>query len=498
MKGVFSCVDELKAVRRVRPGTDWLTSHLLLALVAIAVFGWPRAASAQAQPRTRDSAPAPAKSETDSDPGALPEPTISAADEPLLSAPPPAPHVLANWQQAVTLLRRDSTSLKNAQARVEYSAGQKEMALAPALPQLNGIGRVGAGAALSQGGVEQVSVAEQALAWNASLTLRVPVVASRAWYDYGTARRTVDAAALNQTAVARQQLGTVAAAIASVVANERLVEVSQNSLLSSLSTLTLTQQRLEFGAGKIVDVLRIKQEVSESKAQVIAAREALLRARETLGAALGSREAYGVSPDMSLDDLASDAARSCTRGTSTESRPDVRLARASVSIAERNTKAIDYSFVPTVDLLSALTYWSDRRVSPGGRQVTWTLGGLITWQIYDGGLRYGMRRTRNADLETARQTLTDTRRDATIEAARAVRAVSVAEANLGVAEESRKNADETSRWTRIAFSNGTVTSLDLVDAARQQRSTEVNYALKEFEVLQAKIAALLALATCQL
>jgi len=427
-----------------------------------------------------------------------PPAVVTAADEPLLAAPPAAPHVLENWQQAVVLLRRDSTSLKAAKARVEQSEGQKETALAPALPQLTGIGRIGSGAALAQGGVEQVSVAEQALAWNASLTLRVPVVAARPWYDYGTAKQNVDSALLNKKVVARQQLGTVAAAIASVVANERLVEVSQNSLSSSLSTLKLTEQRLELGAGKIGDVLRVKQEVSESKGQVIATREALLRARENLGAALGSPEPYGVSSDMRLDDLANDAVRSCIRGTSTESRPDVTLARAAVGVAQRNVKAIDYSFVPTVDLLSALTYWSDTRVSPGEKHVTWTLGGLITWQIYDGGLRYGMRRSRTADLEIARQTLTDTRRDAAIEVSRAIRDVGVAEANLEVAEESRKNAVETSRWSRIAFTNGTETSLDLVDAARQERAAEVNYALKEFEVLQAKIAALLALATCQL
>ena len=78
-----------------------------------------------------------------------------------------------------------------------------------------------------------------------------------------------------------------------------------------------------------------------------------------------------------------------------------------------------------------------------------------------------------------------------------MRGVTVAEANLAVSARTREIAQQTARLTRIAYLNGTGTSFDLVDSARSLREAELDSAIKEFEVLRAKIAALLALATCQ-
>jgi hypothetical protein len=44
--------------------------------------------------------------------------------------------------------------------------------------------------------------------------------------------------------------------------------------------------------------------------------------------------------------------------------------------------------------------------------------------------------------------------------------------------------------------NGSGTSFDLVNTAQQLRAAELDLAVKEFEVLRSKIAALLALSTC--
>jgi outer membrane protein TolC len=202
-----------------------------------------------------------------------------------------------------------------------------------------------------------------------------------------------------------------------------------------------------------------------------------------------------VTPQIQLDTLAADARGSCRVETSIDQRPDVRAANAAVGIAERNVKAVDYTFAPTVDALSQLTYWSPR--SPiNNEHVTWTIGAVLNWTIYDGGLRSGTRATNRADLEVSRQTLTDARRNAQIEVSRAMRGVEVANANLAVSSRSREIAIETARLTQVAYLNGTGTSFDLVDSARRLRAAEIDLAIKEFQVLQAKITALLSLATC--
>jgi multidrug efflux system outer membrane protein len=88
------------------------------------------------------------------------------------------------------------------------------------------------------------------------------------------------------------------------------------------------------------------------------------------------------------------------------------------------------------------------------------------------------------------------KRRALIQVAQATRGVTVAQANLTVAERSRYLASETARLTKVAYLNGTGTSFDLVDSERKLREAEIDLTIKEFQVVRAKIAALLALATC--
>ncbi|MFZ5897360.1 MAG: TolC family protein [Myxococcota bacterium] len=429
------------------------------------------------------------------------EPALPKVDDPMMVTPAPPAHMLTTWQEALQIVRQNSTTLKTARAQIELARAQARSALAPALPQLAGRAVLtdhlirNTGPAF--GATTTVELPRPPVQLSAALTLTVPLLASRAWYDYGTARDAIDSANLTAKDVERQLIALVAANIVSVVTNERLVEVSRVALASGLSNLDLTKRRAALGAASAVDVLRIEQEVSDSRAQVVAADEALRRAREALGDALGSPEPWGVTPDIRLDALANDAAASCTREAGVDLRPDVRAASAARNIAERNVKSVDYAFVPTIDAVSTLTGYSSEYMSPNWRKETWTIGAVLNWNIYDGGARYGQRAARRSDLTVAEQRLADARRRALIEVNQAVRGVQVAEARLTVSQKGRDIAAERARLTRIAYVNGTGTSFDLVDAAKVLRQAELDLAVREFQLLQAKISALLALATCK-
>lgn len=422
----------------------------------------------------------------------------------MLVPPPSAAHVLSTWQEAVQLVRAQSTTLKTARARIIQARGQANITLSPALPTLTATGSVsdnlirGTSYRLLNNEVVQVSAPYPAEIWSAALNLRVPVIAPRTWYDHGTAKDAIDAAVLDSEDVERQLVGVVANAIVAVVTNERLAEVSRVSLASALSTLDLNKRRAALGASSMVDVLRAEQEVTASRAQVISADESLIRSREALGDALGSSDAWGVASGIQLESLGRDARASCTEAAGVEVRADVRSAAQSVKIAERNVKSVDYSFVPTVDAVSTFTYFGNEMGSPTLKHTSWTVGGLLTWQIFDGGSRYGQREARKGDLGVANQRLSETRRHALIEVTQALRGVTVAESNLTVARRNRDVLSETARLTKVAYLNGTGTSFDLVDAARRLREAEIDLTIKEFQVTSAKIAALLALSTCKI
>ena len=442
-----------------------------------------------------------------------PEPQLPQVTDDMLSPAPPAANVLQSWRDALRLLRQNSSTLRSLQAQQDIAEAQARQALAPALPLLTadaGVSRhllrgetqvpdfpATITSVATGGGIvnRNVTIPDPATTWQAGLNLRVPVFDLSTWHNHGTAKAQVDVTKLNSKAAERLSIAVAADAIVTTVTAERLAEVSRVSLESALSTLDLYKRRAALGAASAIDVLRIEQEVSLARAQVVATNDGVLRAREQLGAALGTSEPYGVTPNIKLDALAADARSACRPTADVTQRADVRAAEASVSVARRAEEGVSKTYWPTVDAVSSLTYWSPE--SPiNNEHVTWSVGGVLSWTLYDGGLRYGTREQRAAESRLASVQLSEARRQAKLEVTQAFRAVKASEAQLAVAAKTRDIAAETARLSKVAYLNGSGTTFDLVDTARRQREAELDYTIKEFEVLRAKIAALLALATC--
>ncbi len=432
-------------------------------------------------------------------------PVMPDIKDPMLVDLPAATNVLPNWQQALMMIRNSESTLRLAEAQVEVVQGAARQTLSRSLPSLTGTANLthhllyGRGFnfnALNTFPPQETTIPDPGTTWQAGLGLRVPLLNAQAWYDYGTARRRVGAARLSAKDAERIAVAVAADSIVTVVTTERLAEVSRVSLRSALSTLDLTRRRMDLGASSAVDVLRAEQEVALTRAQVVRADEDARRAREALGAALGSDQPWGVTPAIRLDSLAQEAKSACRPEPSIDNRPDVRAARANLKAAERDVNSMDWSFVPTVDFVSNLSYLSVDRASPNREHVTWTIGGVLSWPLYDGGLRYGARKTAQGESRIAREQLTQAKREARFQVAQAFRGVQVADSNLVVSRRSRDIASESARLSRIAFLNGSGTSFDLVDTARRLREAELDLAIKEFEVVRAKVTALLALATC--
>jgi outer membrane protein TolC len=485
--------------------------------VGLSLFLASHAAFAQNAPVQRPApaapaaAPAPATLPTDVAAAAPTEPVLPQVTDDMLAPVPPAANVLQDWRDAVRLLRENSTQLKSLRAQEDVQRAVARQALAPALPSLVAQGGVTRQLLRGErdywavtppavaGGIPGVqfgtaTVPDPATTWQAGLNLRIPLLAPAAWYNRGTALRQIEVNQLNTKAAERVNAAIVADSIVAVVTAERLAEVSRISLESALSTLDLSKRRAALGAASTIDVLRIEQEVSLSRSQVVTANDGVLRARENLGAALGSPEPWGVTPAIRVDALADDAKSTC-RPAELLTRADVRAAEAQVGVSKRNVEGVSRTYWPTIDAVSSLTYWSPVSLI-NNEHVTWSVGGVLNWTLYDGGLRYGTREQRAAETRVFTEQLNEAKRRARFEVTQAFRSVRSSEATLAVAAKTRELAAETARLTKVSYVNGSATSFDLVDTARRLREAELDYTIKEFNVLRAKIAALLALSTC--
>lgn len=502
---------DVRPLRRLR--RRW-AALVLAALLAASSLGAP--ASAHAQP-----APAPAPA-----PGAPPVPgaptappgsttpgaTTGAALDPATGAPTPpridvadgmlgdtaAPQqTLRTWRDAVSMMSTRDVEYAIAVKEIERAEGLRRQALAAALPTLTATGSVRY--EIFNRSSEAVSPGLSAFIpdpWTATaqLTARHPLIAPRAWWAVGTADSRVDLAKVSIEDRRRTLLAAAAESVVGVVTAQRVAEINRIGLRAALERLKLTERRLELGSGTKLDVVRFQQDVAQARATLVSGDEQLRRAQESLGLAFGQQEAWGVPSDFRIDGLEQDARALCTP-TELGERADLRAARARIEIAERGVTDSTLQYVPTVDVSSTLSY-STQIQGASNEHYSWNVQALLTVPLFDGGARYGARRVAVAETEQARLQAEGVNRGATIEVGQARRAVEVAQTSLEVARSARDLAAEVERLSQRSFEAGAGTSFDLVDASRRLREAELQLAVREFELVRARIAALLAASSC--
>jgi multidrug efflux system outer membrane protein len=121
---------------------------------------------------------------------------------------------------------------------------------------------------------------------------------------------------------------------------------------------------------------------------------------------------------------------------------------------------------------------------------------VLTVPIWDGGARYGNLRIARAQHEETKIALEAQLRAANIQIAQALRSVGVAEQERAVSENARDLARDLAKLTMSAYQLGTATSFDLVNTEQTWRAAELDLVVKEFQLIQAKLQAVLATSNC--
>ena len=427
----------------------------------------------------------------------------------MLAAVPLPAKTLHKWEEALALIKSRSTDLRIAEVEIGRAEAQWRLALAGALTIINANGSLThqlitntssqvSGVVVNANGTtptfREVQVPFPNAA-NASISVVQPLLATRPWYAMGTAKQAEAVAKLNVEDIKRQIALRVANGMVAVVTQERIAELNRVGLKNALERLELTQRRADLGAATGLDVVRAKQDAETARTSIVTGDESLRQSREALGLALGIPEAIGVAPDVRIDGLERAAVATCKPSQKLEDRADVASAGASIALAERTRGDVKRQYLPTINFQSSIATTSiDTGAAPA---TTWNIQGVLSIPIWDGGARYANMRTADVDIERATQRLEAIRRQATIEITQARRAVDVAAQSREVTEKTRDLAKETDRLVRTAYQEGRGTSLELVAAATTLRQAEITLALREFDVVRARVAAVIALSRCE-
>jgi outer membrane protein TolC len=424
-------------------------------------------------------------------------------DDPMLAPPAPAPRQIATWDDALALIRTQSPDyIANYQSVVRARA-QKETALAAVLPTLSGQGsytheierplRVTLAGFAGDKVVPFAVVTPPPDAFTAGASAAWSVFNPRGLYAVGTADKAIEVSSLSFEDRRRTIATAVVDAMLETLVAARVAELNRTGLRAALERLALTKARLQYGQGAEVDVDRAEQDVAAARSTLISGDEALRQSREALGVALGSPTPIAAPPDLGKQSFEAAVARTCHLNEDIERRPDVAAARERVELARRSVHDAELLFAPSVTVTSQFNYSTQPVLAPSS---FWSVGGVLNIPIYDGGARYGALRDSRAALEQAEQALVASRLDAIVASAQAHRAVGVYQSSRDVAQEERDLADRVDRRTREGYGQGLGTSLDLVVSAQALRQADINLALLDFQVDEARANAVLINAEC--
>ncbi len=422
-------------------------------------------------------------------------------EDPMLTPVPPATRILSSWREAFQLIRSRSTDLRIALDQARQAEAQTEIALAGALPTLNGT-VTGTHQFITKESVTSVAgvtttktlVSPTPNSATGLLTLAAPIVNLGAWNGVRTAKANETAARLSLDDMHRTIALSVAKAMVASVTAGRIAELNRVGLLNSLQRLDLTERKKLYGVANGLDVLRAKQDVAATRATLVNGDESLRRARESLGLGLGLPEGVGVPHTVDMSGLEKEVGTLCKPIASLQERTDLKSSLSALEAARRNLATTWLNFLPTITAQSQLA--TSTFALPSAPPTTWNVQGILSVPFFDGGSRYGSMHNARAQVDIAEQNLEALRRQATVQVTQARRSIEVADRSREIASTARELAIENDRLIRIGYQEGQNTSLELVLAATALREAEINFALREFDTVSARIAALLTLSTC--
>jgi len=491
--------DPRSTVSLVKPADRSIRPMRLRLLTCACLFASSGLAQVPAHPMPQESAPAPATSSATAE-ALVAIPSRPEVSDPMLTELPRPQRQLGSWQEALTQLRARSTDLATAYAEVLKAEAQSRIALAALLPTITGTATLTHQLITSQSNAGYVSTTTSTVSTSSdtlagSLSLSQSLIDVKAWHDLGTARATEAIQRLGVQSVRRSMTLSLATAVVAVVTAERVAEINRLSLRSALELLELTKRKAALGTATGLDLVHADQNVSSTRSTIVSGDESLRQAREALGLVLGEPQEVGVVARINIDELVGVLTQSCPQLTSLLERPELQAANQQLKVNERLIRSAELSFLPALRAQSSLGESANLNLS--SPRTTWSISAVLSIPIWDGGARYGTLRSARASRDEAAYTIEAKRRSITIEVQQASRSVQVAEQSLEVARKSAELAARNNALTRMSFQLGQgTTSFELVSASVALQQAQVQMAVQEFGLVNARLQALLTMARC--
>lgn len=257
----------------------------------------------------------------------------------------------------------------------------------------------------------------------------------------------------------------------SLIASERLLDLSQRRLGSFEKTVSLVDRRFVAGTGSLSDVDLARTDVENTKAQIEQRKDSRDQAARRLAALTGSYPRANISARIwpSLR-------RGVPAGVPSEvmmNRPDIHAAYLRILAADSRVKVAHRDLYPSFNLTGSRGQRSNRLEQLADSNFNiWAFAGGLTAPVLDGGRRRADLGAANARAKQALASYQSTALNAFEEVENALGSESYLlrqEKFLGNALDAARSAESR---TKQNYENGLVEILTLLDAQRRSFNTE--------------------------
>jgi outer membrane protein len=318
----------------------------------------------------------------------------------------------------------------------------------------------------------------------ANLVVNQPLVNASLFPLYSQAKELANAQHA-QTVDDKRLLAFAAAnAFFTVLDAQAVVTAAQRQVENSRANLSDTQARAEAGLNSSNDVTRAQVDLTGAQREVEADKGSLDNAYVQLAFTANAPVPASVVPPSATLAAAQQPAGApdALVKLAVDRRPDMQVAKYQASAAH------DFADEPMMRLIPTLGLQGQAQTSnvlPPGRSSDETVQATLTWTIFDQGVRYADKHSRDAQADIADLDWQLLARSVDAQVRGAVALLASAQAAFHVAEDSVKFARQNVEETAILYRQGLAKAIELVDANDSRFTAEVNYATAEFVMAQA-------------
>lgn len=286
-----------------------------------------------------------------------------------------------------------------------------------------------------------------------------PLFAPKAWLGLDISKREHEAGSVQLARKKEEIAFKVCQAWLMVHTARAQLTVAEKGVKDAQEHYRIAKLRYESDLGMYADTLRASTASAEARQRRVTAEKQHNLARRVLGLLLGLAGSAGVTgdiPDFQARDIEEYATAARTRG-------DVRSMELRYENAENNVRMAEADYLPYLGVGGGYQ-WNDPSRPFGTEGDSWQVSAFLRWNLFDGAKREYERSKAKNQARQAQEHLLGMKKAAAYGLYQAELGVEEAKANLELAREALKTAEEGTRLVQMRYENAFSPMVDLLDA----------------------------------